>query len=178
MIGAYEANREIKTRFGTLRYTLRYIIMIVIITIIIFVTFIIIITIPTMIIIMNIIIMIIICSYSLPATRLSNMIWSFETSLDSRWLLISLVIIWMIIDYIIHMNGYWLYIDHPHHHSKSHQGLTFIQDCIIHLQKFRRPNFQFKLTSHQKAKKLCFLGAEKCRAQPEHAPQVSLVHTN
>ena len=35
MIGAYEANREIKTRFGTLRYTLRYIIMIVIIIIII-----------------------------------------------------------------------------------------------------------------------------------------------
>ena len=34
MIGAYEANREIKTRFGTLRYTLRYIIMIVIIIII------------------------------------------------------------------------------------------------------------------------------------------------
>ena len=35
MIGAYEANREIKTRFGTLRYTLRYIIMIVTIIIII-----------------------------------------------------------------------------------------------------------------------------------------------
>ena len=42
MIGAYEANREIKTRFGTLRYTLRYIIMIVIIIIIIIITIIII----------------------------------------------------------------------------------------------------------------------------------------
>ena len=56
MIGAYEANREIKTRFGTLRYTLRYIIMIVTIVIIICTIVIVILIIAIIIAIINCII--------------------------------------------------------------------------------------------------------------------------